>query len=176
MTTANIIACLTAALLLVSWFWRPRPGPERGVLALVAGYAVLGVWSLWFAWYAPDTEPAAFEYWKPTVLFWMLAVITLVSPLLGWGYPAKAIFGTFLAFSNRLWRSINAVSMVVFAVFGTVNLLVALNLSHGNWEGFKYSCRVLLMFIIIFRINFVWLDIVGRIVIHLYGRVKSLRP
>jgi intracellular septation protein len=176
MTEAVGITCLIGALLLIAWLWRPQQAAERGVRMLLIGYAVLGGWTLWFALYAPGQEPAAFVIWKPTVIFWMLAITVIGAPLLGWGHPFKAIFGTFFAFSNRVWRWMNWGSGILFAVLGSVNLLVALMLSEGNWDGFKYSCRVLLMFIILYRLNFVWLDIVGKVVIYLYGRAKVLFP
>jgi intracellular septation protein A len=169
------ITGLIAALLVVAWVWRPQP-PERGVRVLLAGYAVLGAWMLCFTAYAPGQEPAAFVFWKPTVFFWMLAIIVLGAPLLRWGYPFKAIFGTFFALSTAVWRRMNLASGALFVVLGTVNLLVAFNLSEGNWDGFKYSCRVLLMFIILLRLNFVWLDLVSRMVISLYRRAKALFP
>lgn len=173
MIEAALFTCLIGALLLMAWLWRPQQVPEQGVLALLIAYAVLGVWALWFAWYAPGQEPAAFLFWKPTVLYWMLAIITLAAPLLGWGYPFKVIFGTFFAFSNRAWRWSNLAAGLTFAVFGAVNLLVAINLSYGNWDGFKYSCKALLMFIILLRLNIVWFDIVSRVVIYMYGRAKA---
>jgi intracellular septation protein A len=173
MTAAIVFSCFIVALLLVSWFWRPRQRQERGVLALLLGYAVLGMWTLWFVWYAaPGTEPETVVHLKPTILFWMMAIVVLGSPLIGWGYPFKVILGSFFAFSPSVWRWSNFAAGLAFAILGTANLLVSHNLSEGNWVDFKYSCRVLLMFIIIFRLNFVWLDIVSQTVIYFYGRAK----
>lgn len=175
MTAAAAITLLVGALLLASWLWRPQRPPQPGVLALLIGYALLGAWTLWFAWYAaPGEEPATFVFWKPTVLCWMLAIILIVAPLRGGGYPVKAIFGTFFALSSRVWRRMNQAVAATCVLFGAVNLLVAFNLSEGNWDGFKYSCRVLLMFLILLRLNFVWLDLISRIVVALYRRAKTL--
>ncbi len=175
MIQAAGITLLAGALLLVSWLWRPQQPPERGVRALLIGYAALGAWTLWFAWYAaPGDEPAAFVFWKPTVLCWMLASVLIAAPLLHGGYPVKAIFGTFFALSTKVWRRMNQAAAAICVVFGAVNLLVAFNLSEGNWDGFKYSCRVLLMFLILLRLNFVWLDLISRVVVALYRRAKSL--
>lgn len=177
MIEAAVFTVLVCALLLVSWLWRPQQPPERGVRALLIGYAALGAWTLWFAWYAvPGQEPATFVFWKPTVLCWMLAIVLIAAPLLRAGYPVKALFGTFFALSNRVWRRMNQAAAALCIVLGTVNLLVAFNLSEGNWDGFKYSCRVLLMFLILLRLNFVWLDLASRIVVALYRRAKSLFP
>ncbi len=172
---AGAITLLVGVLLLISWLWRPQQPPERGVRALLIGYAVLGTWALCFGWYAPPgQEPAAFVFWKPTVLCWMLGIVLIVAPLRGAGYPVKAIFGTFFALSNRVWHRMNQAAAALFVVMGAANLLVALNLSEGNWDGFKYSCRVLLMFLILLRLNFVWLDLISRVVVALYRRAKSL--
>ncbi len=175
MTTAAVVTGLIGALLLVSWLWRPRRPAERGVVALTLGYAVLGAYTLWFGFWA-DGEPAAFVHWKPTVLYWMLAIVVLGAPMVRAGYPARVILGTFFVFSTPAWRWINLAFGASFALLGAINLLVAFNLSEGNWDGFKYSCRVLLMFIILLRLNFVWLDLVSRIAVALYRRLKALRP
>lgn len=174
MSAALAMTGLIGMLLLVSWLWRPRQPAARGDLMLLIGYAAVGAWALWFVLYAPGQEPAAFEYWKPTIIYWMLAIIVLGSPPLGWGYPFKSILGAFFVFSPKAWRWMNLAAGALFVVLGTVNLLVAFNLSYGNWDGFKYSCRVLLMFIILLRLNFVWLDLVTRVAIYLYGRAKTL--
>ncbi len=177
MTEAFWVTSAIVVLLLVAWLWHPQARVERGAQVLGIAYTAMGAWALWFAFYAaPGQEPAGFAFWKPTVLLWSLAIIQLVAPLLRWGYPFKAIFGNFLVFSTRQWRTMNLASAVLFAVLGGANLLSAFNLSEGDWEGFKYSCKVLLMFVILLRLNFVWLELATRIAIHLYRRAKGTPP
>ncbi len=174
MTGTVALGSVIGVLLLAAVLWRPNRKPERYVPAFLLFYAALGAYTLGYGFLAaPGQEPATFVYWKPTVLFWGLALIQIAGPLLGWGYPFKVVFGTFFVLSDSAWRWTNYASAALFVVMGTANLLVAFNLSEGNWDGFKYSCRVLLMFLILLRLNFVWLDLVSRIVIGAYRRVRA---
>jgi intracellular septation protein A len=167
-------AALTAALwvvpLLIAWLWRPRTAPGPCAAVLLAAFAALGAWALWFGLYAHAGEPAAFVAWKPTVLYWTLAAIAIVAPLAGWGYPVKIILGAYFALSMREWRWINAGFATLYAALGTINLLVASEASYKDWLGFKYSCMMNLLIIILFRLNFVWLPIIADVSIHAYRR------
>ncbi len=174
MRAALEVTLLIGVLLAVAWRWRPARPVERGARALLLAYGLLGACALWFAWYAPGQEPARLVSLKPTVIYWTLAAILIMAPLFRGGYPIKAIFGTFFLLSGRQWGWMNLGFGATFAVLGTVNLLVA---SHkGNWESFKYGCMMIPIFLILFRINFVWLDIITRAGVHLYRRARSLFP
>ncbi len=176
MTEHMVVTGVVFLALLTSWLWRPS-GVERGVWLLIACYALLGAWALWFGVYAaPDQEPDGFTYWKPTVLYWVLAVVLVAAPLLGWGYPVQAILGTYFVLSPRVWSRVNWGFAAAFCLFGAINLLLVFKGSGGGWEGFKYSCMVNILFIVMLRLNFVWGEIVSRIVIYLYRRVKGIVP
>ncbi len=176
MSAALVVTAIVAALLVLSWLWRPQQKMERGVRLLITVYALLGGWALFFGWFAPGEEPAWFAIWKPTLLFWALTVVLTVAPFARMGYPVTAVFGTYFALSQRQWRWMNVAFAAAFALLGGINLLVAFNLSAGNWEGFKYSLLVLSGFIILLRLNFVWLEIAARVVIALYRRVRARFP
>ena len=148
-----------------------------GVGMLLVAYVLLGGWALWFGLYAaPGQEPAAFAFWKPTVMYWVLSVILLTAPALRWGYPVKALIGTFFAFSDREWRWINLGFAALCAILGGVNLFIAFTASRGEWEGFKFGCLVNVLGVLLLRLNFVWLDTLVRIGAYLYGRAKALFP
>lgn len=175
MTQAIAVTFLICAALFVSWLWRPRQAAEPGVWMLLIAYALLGAWVLWFELYSPSgQEPDGFAFWKPTVMYWTLSIILIMAPLLGWGYPAKALFGTYFAFSNKAWRWMNRGFAALCALLGGVNLLVASHASEGNWIGFKYSAMMTLLFLILFRINFVWLPILANIAITLYRMLSHM--
>ena len=169
MTQAVSVAFLICVGFLVSWLWRPRQAAEPGIWMLLIAYAVLGGWVLWFELNsASSQEPAGFMFWKPTVMYWTLSIILILAPLLGWGYPVKAIFGTYFAFSNKAWRWMNRGFAALGALLGSVNLIVAFHTTEGNWIGFKYSAMMTLFFLILFRINFVWLPILANVAIEAY--------
>jgi len=174
MTQAVMLTMLVAAAFLIAWIWRPRQAMEPGDRLLLICYALLGGWALWFALYsAPGQEPAALRVWKPTVMYWALTVILMVAPALGWGYPAKAIVGTYFAFSNKEWRWINRALAALCAVLGSFNLFMAFTASEGDWEGFKFSCMVNLLAILLLRATFLWLDTMVRMAKYVHGRAKA---
>jgi intracellular septation protein A len=171
-----IVSVVVFMVLLFAWLWRPG-GIERGVWLLLACYALLGAWALWFGVYAePGEEPAGFAFWKPTVLYWTLTLVLIVAPLLGWGYPIKAILGTYFVLTPRVWGRVNWGFAAIFGVLGGINLLLVFKASGGSWEGFKYSCLVNMLFIIMLRLNFVWGEIVSRMVVFVYRKYKTLVP
>ncbi len=128
--------------LLIAWLWRPRQAPGPSAWILLIAFGALGAWALWFGLYAHPGEPAGFAFWKPTVLYWTLAAIMIIAPLLGWGYPVKIIFGSYFALSNREWRWTNLGCATVYTILGGVNLLVASEASYNEWVGFKFSCMM----------------------------------
>jgi len=174
MIKAVAISFVLCMAFLLAWIWRPRATLKPAVWMLLIAYGVLGGWALWFGLFAPpDQEPAAFQYWKPTILYWSLSSILIAAPLLGFGEPVKIILGTYFAFSTKEWRLLNRVFAGLFAALGSINLLVAFTSTEGYWTGFKYSCSVLILFIILFRLSFVWIETMGRMAAYLYGRLKA---
>ncbi len=163
---------LWALPLLVAWLWRPRQAAGPSAWILLIAFGALGAWALWIGLYV-HPEPADFAHWKPTVLYWTLAAIMIMAPLFGWGYPVKTILGTYFALSSREWRWINRGLATVCAILGGVNLLVASEASDKDWVGFKYSCMMILLIIVLFRLNFVWLPILADVSIALYRRATA---
>jgi intracellular septation protein A len=97
----------------------------------------------------------------------------IMAPPLGLGYPAKIILGAYFALSTREWRWINRGFAAVYSIMGGVNLLVASEASYKDWVGFKYSCMMNLLIIVLFRLNFVWLPILADVSIYLYHRATA---
>ncbi|MGD0505826.1 MAG: septation protein IspZ [Steroidobacteraceae bacterium] len=167
--TASI---LWALLLLIAWRWRPPQAATLSAWVLIIAFGALGACALWFDYFV-HPEPQAFTFWKPTVVYWTLTAIMSIVPPLGGGYPAKIILGNYFALSNREWRWINRGFALLCAVLGGVNLVAASEASYKDWEGFKFSCMVLLLTIVLFRLNFVWLPILAEVSIHLYRRATA---
>ncbi len=159
--------------LLVAWFWRPRQAMSPSAWILLIAFGALGAWALWFGLYAHPGESEGLAFYKPTVLFWTLAAIMIMVPLLGWGYPAKIVLGTYFAFSNREWRWINRGFAAMYVILGGANLLVASESSYKDWAGFKFACMMNLLIVCLFRLNFVWLPILADVFIYLYRRATA---
>ena len=100
----------------------------------------------------------------------------VVAPLAGWGYPVKAILGTYFVFANREWRWINLSFALGCAILGGVNLVIAFGHTRDDWNGFKWSCMVNVVAVFILRVTFVWVDIAARIGKSLQKRSKAQVP
>ncbi len=168
-----LVLCPVAGALALAWHWRPRQGIEPSVRLLLAVYALLGAWALWFGVLAPWDEPELVRLFKPTVLYWGLASILIAAPLLGMGEPVKLILGTYFVFTGREWRWMNRCFAAMFLALGSGNLYIGLRGSESEWTGFKYACMVNLMIIFLLRLSFVWLDTIARIVVALHARWKA---
>ncbi len=165
--------CLWTLPLLCVWLWRPRQASSPSGRVLLVAYGTLGAWAIWFGLYGHAGEPAQVLHWKPTILYWTLAAILWVMPLLGLGYPAKILLGTYFALSNREWRWINRGFALIYTLLGAVNLVVATQASEKDWVGFKYAIMMNLLIIILFRLNFVWLPLLAEVAIHVYQRTTA---
>jgi intracellular septation protein len=79
--------------------------------------------------------------WKPTILFWILAIVFLGSQFVG----AKPIAQRFLQSASKEeinvpagdWRALNLMWVVFFAAVGAINLYVAYNFPENVWVNFK---------------------------------------
>ncbi len=175
MIEALALSALLAAALLLAWIWRPRTAAEPATRVLLLAYALLGAWALAFGLFAaPGQEPAAMVFLKPTVLYGVLAAVMIVAPLLGWGYPVKAIVGAYFVFSNREWHWINLGFAVACAILGGLNLFIIVVHTQDDWEGFKFSCMVNVLAIFLLRLTFVWVDTAVRLAIAIHGRLRAL--
>jgi len=159
--------------LLIAWLWRPRQAASPSAWILLIAFGALGAWALWFGLYAHPGEPAGLAFWKPTVLYWTLAAILIMVPLLGWGCPAKIVLGTYFALSTREWRWVNRGFATMYTILGGANLWVASEASYKDWLGFKFACMMNLLIVVLFRLNFVWLPILADVLIYLYRRATA---
>lgn len=177
MIGAALIAFGLGLALLVAWWWRPRKQAEPSSWLLLVAYGLLGAWTLCFGLFLGEQhEPPGLMFWKPTIVWWTLSGILLTAPALRLGYPIKVILGVSFAWTGGEWRLLNLAFAVLFAVVGAVNLLVAFTRPHEDWTGFKFSCLVLMLFIFLFRLNFVWTETARRVVVYLVGRAKAWLP
>lgn len=96
-------------------------------LALVV---VLGGATIWF-------HNETFIKWKPTGLYWVMA-LTLWASLAVFGKNLiKAMLGRELQLPDPVWARLNLAWVLFFALMGVVNLYVAYNFSTSAWANFK---------------------------------------
>jgi intracellular septation protein len=145
-----------AMLLLVAIDWlRTRTIPPMHalstVLVLIFGGATLAL------------HDRTFIQWKPTVFFWLVSLAfigsfwigerTLTERLLGG--PLAEGFGERLRVSPSLWRRLNLLWAVFYALLGALNIVVLRYLSERAWVALKLVDFVLMVLFLLVQV--LWL-------------------
>jgi intracellular septation protein len=145
-----------AMLLLVAIDWlRIRSIPPMHalstVLVLIFGGATLAL------------HDRTFIQWKPTVFFWLVSLAfigsfwigarTLTERLLGG--PLAQGFGERLRVSPTLWRRLNLLWAVFYALLGALNIVVLRYLSERAWVALKLVDFVLMLLFLLVQV--LWL-------------------
>ncbi|GMV54783.1 MAG: hypothetical protein AMXMBFR6_05880 [Betaproteobacteria bacterium] len=93
---------------------------------------------------------ATFIKWKPTVLYWLFALVLAGSAALFGRNLLKSMMGAQLEMPERAWGRLNLAWAGFFALMGGVNLFVAYRFSESTWVDFKLygSMGLMLLFII----------------------------
>jgi len=128
-------ATLMAAMLLLLAFDRLRHGRIPPIhLASAALVFVLGGATLWL-------RDERFIIWKPTVLFWGLALACVASVVLRKPLIEKLMTAAsaeaFAGISRADWSLVTLVWAAFYAVMGLANLWVAGNYPQATWVNFK---------------------------------------
>ncbi|TAK92055.1 MAG: septation protein A [Burkholderiaceae bacterium] len=90
-----------------------------------------------------------FIKWKPTVLYWLFAVVLVGSALLFKKNLIRSAMEHQVQLPDAIWSKLNWSWAGFFAVMGTVNLWVARNFSSDTWVNFKLfgSLGLMLVFV-----------------------------
>lgn len=78
-----------------------------------------------------------FVKWKPTAVYWALAVALLFSQLFTQKPLLQRLGETSIQLPTRIWRQLNLAWFGFFAVLGVINLYVVYNFSTSAWVNFK---------------------------------------
>jgi intracellular septation protein len=79
-----------------------------------------------------------FIKWKPTLLYWLFAVVLLLAPMVAGKNLVRAMMSKGFSAPDPVWKYLNLAWVVFFAVLGAVNLYVAYHFSLGIWVQFKF--------------------------------------
>jgi intracellular septation protein len=96
-------------------------------LALVT---VLGGLTVWL-------HSETFIKWKPTGLYWAMALSFLISQFLLGRNLLKLMLGEQLQLPEPVWARLSLAWVAFFAAMGVINLWVAYNFSTDTWVNFK---------------------------------------
>jgi intracellular septation protein len=78
-----------------------------------------------------------FIKWKPTVLYWLFAVVLAGGELVFRRNLIRGLVGEQLALPEQTWRRLNWSWIGFFICMGALNLFVAYNFSTETWVNFK---------------------------------------
>ena len=91
---------------------------------------VLGGATVWF-------HNPTFIKWKPSALYWAMAVVFWGSQALFDKNVLQSLVGEQLELPGRIWRRLNVAWILFFALMGIANLYVAYHYSTSTWATFK---------------------------------------
>ncbi len=78
-----------------------------------------------------------FIKWKPTVLYWLFALVLLGSALLFGKNLIRAMLEQQVSLPEPIWWRLNLAWVGFFAAMGALNLYVAYHFSEADWVNFK---------------------------------------
>lgn len=80
-----------------------------------------------------------FIQWKPTLVYWLLAVALVGSRWLGRGDYIERCFGKALPLPPQAWKPLTWGWGAAFVIAGGANLFVAYGFSEGAWVAYKLA-------------------------------------
>jgi intracellular septation protein len=107
-----------ATALQIAWVWWHKGKVDTMLWVSLALVTVFGGATL-------VLHDDTFIRWKPTVLYWLFAVILLVSALAFQRNLIKAMLGAELALPEPVWARVNLAWVGFFSLMGVLNLWVA---------------------------------------------------
>ena len=75
--------------------------------------------------------------WKPTVVYWLFALVLLGSQFIGNKPLAQRMMDHAIKAPDRIWSRVNTGWGLFFVVLGVLNLYVAMHYSESTWVKFK---------------------------------------
>ena len=88
-----------------------------------------------------------FIMWKPTAIYWLFALVLIVSQLLFKKNLMKQMLGKQVNLQDHAWNHIS-MNVIIFMIgIGILNLYVAFNFDENTWVNFKLFGITFLLFI-----------------------------
>ena len=136
-------AAIAATFLQVGWLKLRRKPIDTMLWASLGLIVVFGGATLLL-------QDETFIKWKPTVLYWLFAVVLAGSALFFRRNLIRTMFGAQVDLPDPVWTKLNWSWVGFFAFMGAANLYVALSFSTDFWVNFKLfgGTGLMLLFVI----------------------------
>jgi intracellular septation protein len=136
------VVVILATLLQIIWV-RLRHGKVDGMLWASLGLiVVLGGATLFL-------RDETFIKWKPTVLYWLFAIVLLVSASFFGKNLIRKMLEHQVELPDAIWMRLNLAWVAFFSFMGMLNLFVAMNFPTDIWVNFKLFGGIGLMLVFI---------------------------
>jgi len=80
-----------------------------------------------------------FIQWKPTILYWLFAIVLFASRFIGEKPMIERLLGENIAVDRAIWNRANSLFAFFFLAMGAVNLFVAYSYDEATWVYFKFA-------------------------------------
>lgn len=137
------VVVILATLAQILWVWRRHGKVDKMLWISLGLVTVLGGMTIAFR---DDT----FIKWKPSVLYWVFAVVLVASAVILKKNIIRAMLEAQVEVPNHVWTKLNLAWAAFFAVMGFANLFVAMSFSTDTWVNFKLfgTMGMMLVFVI----------------------------
>lgn len=141
---AATATAIIATLLQIAWV-KYRHGKVDGML--IASGVIIVV----FGGATLLLHNELFIKWKPTVLYWLFAIVLFASEIFWNKNLIRAVMDKQIALPGLVWRKLNHAWAGFFAVLGLLNLYVAFNFTTETWVNFKLfgTMGLMLVFVVL---------------------------
>ncbi len=139
--TATAVA-IVATVLQIGWVWFKHRKIDNMQWISLALIVVFGGATLLL-------RDETFIKWKPTVLYWLFAVVLLVSELVFHKNLIKSMMDKQVSAPDTVWKKLLFGWIGFFAVMGVINLYVAYSYSTDTWVSFKLFGGIGLMIVFV---------------------------
>lgn len=135
---------IAATCLQVGWLWLRGRKVENMVWVSLAVIVVFGGATLLL-------QDETFIKWKPTVLYWLFAIVLAVAELGFRRNLIRAMMQAQMSLPDLVWGRVLASWIGFFTAMGALNLLVAYQFSTDTWVNFKLfgGFGLLLVFVVL---------------------------
>ncbi|MFO1292375.1 MAG: septation protein A [Rubrivivax sp.] len=133
------LVVIAATLAQVLWLKARRRKVDKMLWVSLALVVVLGSLTIWF-------QNETFIKWKPTVLYWVMAAVLALAPLLAGRNLMQTLLGAQMRLPAPVWHRLNLAWVLFFAAMGLLNIWVAYSFSTDTWVSFKLFGGMGLMF------------------------------
>lgn len=114
---ATAVAIL-ASFVQVTWFWYKNHRVEVMHMITLGVIVVFGGLTLFL-------HNDVFIRWKPTIIYWLFAVIVLGSQFVGKKPAVEHLLGSQITLPTEIWTKLNLIWGIFMAVLGGLNIYVA---------------------------------------------------